>query len=257
MTGNSGPIAIIGIGCRFPGGANNPEKLWEILSEGQETGSEVPEDRFNWKSFHHPDPERTGTTNHRGGHFLDSDISTFDGKFFGISAQECEAMDPQHRIQLEVTYEAFENAGLPLESLRGSDTAVYVATFGKDYAGMQYRDLETISKYHLTGTGSAMASNQISYLLDLRGPSVTIDTGCSGSIVAIHQACQSLKTEESTIAVAGGVSLIITPDLMVPMSMTGFVHYFGSLILFQRRGRDEIQLTQSKRTKQGWEMLLL
>lgn len=220
------PIAIIGIGCRFPGGANSPEKLWSLLSEGRETWSEVPEDRFDWKSFHHPDQEKAGAHNHRGGHFLDSDIATFDGKFFGIPPQECEAIDPQYRLQLEVTYEALENAGLPLEKLRGSNTAVYVATFGNDYAGIQNRDLETISKYHLTGTGSAMASNQISYLLDLRGPSITLDTGCSGSIVAIHQACQALRSREAKVAVAGGVSLILTPDLMVPMSMIGFVHCF-------------------------------
>ncbi|ESZ91056.1 hypothetical protein SBOR_8550 [Sclerotinia borealis F-4128] len=230
------PIAIIGIGCRFPGGANNPDRLWELLSEGRETWSEVPEDRFNWKSFHHPDPEKAGIHNHRGGHFIDSDIATFDGKFFGTPPQECEAIDPQYRLQLEVTYEALENAGLPLEDLRGSDTAVYVATFGNDYAGMQNRDLETISKYHLTGTGSAMASNQISYLLNLRGPSVTLDTGCSGSIVAIHQACQSLRTGEAKIAVAGGVSLIITPDFMVPMSMIGVLNKDGKCYSFDSRG---------------------
>ncbi|KAJ8061328.1 hypothetical protein OCU04_010391 [Sclerotinia nivalis] len=236
MASNPAPIAIVGIGCRFPGGASSPEKLWEVLSEGQETWSEVPEDRFNWKSFHHPDPENGGTHNHRGGHFLDSDIATFDGKFFGISPQECEAIDPQYRLQLEVTYEALENAGLSLENLRGSDTAVYVATFGNDYAGIQYRDLDTVSKYHLTGTGSTMASNQISYLLDLRGPSITLDTGCSGSIVAIHQACQSLRTGEAKIAVAGGVSLIITPDLMIPMSMIGVLNKDGKCYSFDSRG---------------------
>ncbi|KAF7860820.1 hypothetical protein EAF04_008338 [Stromatinia cepivora] len=236
MASNPAPIAIVGIGCRFPGGASSPEKLWELLSEGQETWSEVPEDRFNWKSFHHPDPENGGTHNHRGGHFLDSDIATFDGKFFGISPQECEAIDPQYRLQLEVTYEALENAGLSLENLRGSDTAVYVATFGNDYAGIQYRDLDTVSKYHLIGTGSAMASNQISYLLDLRGPSITLDTGCSGSIVAIHQACQSLRTGEAKIAVAGGVSLIITPDLMIPMSMIGVLNKDGKCYSFDSRG---------------------
>lgn len=225
MAGKLEPIAVVGIGCRFPGGTSSPEKLWEILSKGTNTWSEVPEERFNWESFHHPDPEKAGTHNHRGGHFLNEDIAAFDGKFFGISSQECEAIDPQYRLQLEVTYEAFENAGLPLADLRGSETAVYVATFGNDYAGIQQRDLETISRYHMIGTGSAMASNQISYQFDLRGPSVTIDTGCSGSMVAIHQACQSLRTGEAKIAVAGGVGLIITPDMMVPMSMFGFVPF--------------------------------
>lgn len=220
------PIAVIGIGCRFPGGANSPEKLWEVLSEGRDTWSSVPEERFNWKSFHHPDGEAPGALNHLGGHFIDGDIAKFDGKFFGLPPQECEAIDPQFRFQLEVTYEALENAGLRLEDLRGSDTAVYVATFGQDYAHMQDRDLETISKYYMTGTGLAMASNRISYLLDLRGPSVTLDTGCSGSMVAIHQACQSLRTGEAKIAVAGGVSLIITPDMMDGMSKIGYVPLF-------------------------------
>ncbi|CAG8959400.1 hypothetical protein HYFRA_00001298 [Hymenoscyphus fraxineus] len=215
------PIAVIGIGCRFPGGANSPEKFWEILSKGRDTWSNVPEERFSWKSFHHPDGEAPGALNHLGGHFIDGEIAHFDGKFFGLPPQECEAIDPQFRFQLEVTCEALENAGLRLEDLRGSDTAVYVATFGQDYAHMQDRDLETISKYYMTGTGLAMASNRISYLLDLRGPSMTLDTGCSGSMVAIHQACQSLRTGETKIAVAGGVSLIITPDMMVPMSMIG------------------------------------
>jgi acyl transferase domain-containing protein len=225
MASNSGAIAIIGVGCRFPGGANSPERLWKILSQGRNTWSEVPEERFNWRSFYHADPQKAGMHNHRGGHFLDDNIAAFDGRFFGITPQECEAIDPQYRIQLEVTYEAFENAGIPLKNLRGSDTAVYVATFGNDYTGIQYKDLDNISKYHLTGTGSAMASNQISYFFDLRGPSITLDTGCSGSMVAIHQACQSLRTGESRMAVAGGVSLIITPDMMVPMSMFGFVTF--------------------------------
>jgi acyl transferase domain-containing protein len=229
------PIAVIGIGCRFPGGADSPEKLWEILAKGRDTWSNVPEARFNWRSFHHPNNEAPGALNHLGGHFVEGDISRFDGKFFGLPPQECEAIDPQFRFQLEVTYEALENAGLRWEDLRGSDTAVYVATFGQDYAHMQDRDLETISKYYMTGTGLAMASNRISYLLDLRGPSVTLDTGCSGSMVAIHQACQSLRTGESKIAVAGGVSLIITPDMMVPMSMIGYVFPFDTyLVLCQK-----------------------
>ncbi|TVY93276.1 Highly reducing polyketide synthase [Lachnellula willkommii] len=236
MAGIPRPIAVIGIGCRFPGGANSPEKLWEVLCEGRDTWSEVPEGRFKWKSFHHPDPEAPGAHNHRGGHFLDEDIAAFDGRFFGIPPQECEALDPQFRIQLEVTYEAIENAGLHLEHLRGSETAVYVATFGQDYAGMQDRDLDTISKYYMTGRGLAMASNRISYAFDLRGPSVTLDTGCSGSMVAIHQACQSLRVGEAKIALAGGVSLIITPDLMVPMSSIGVLNKDGKSYSFDSRG---------------------
>lgn len=122
----------------------------------------VPKEKYYWKSFHHPDLKAPGAHNHRGGHFLKEDIAAFDGKFFGIPPQECEAIDPQFRLQLEVTYEALENTGLHLEDVRGSDTAVYVATFGQDYAGMQDRDLDTSSEYYMTGRGLAMASNRIS-----------------------------------------------------------------------------------------------
>jgi len=218
------PIAVIGLGCRFPGGANNEEQLWEMLCEGRDAWSDVPDSRFNWTSFHHPDPEAKGALNSRGGHFLDQDIASFDASFFGISAFECEAIDPQHRIQLEVAYEALENAGIPIETVKGSQTAVYVAAFSQDYATMQSKDMEDFPTYHLTGTGNAIIANRISYLFDLKGPSVTVDTGCSGSMVAIHLACQSLRMGECGMALAGGTNLILNPDLMSAMSLLQFVH---------------------------------
>ena len=219
MSGTLEPIAIIGVGCRFPGGANSPNELWELLSEGRCAWSDVPRDRFNWKSFHHPDPEIQGSHNHRGGHFLDYDISAFDAGFFGLTSTESEAIDPQQRMLLEITYEALENAGVPIEMLQGSETAVQVAIFSQDYASMQLKDMDDIPKYHMTGTGNAVASNRISYIFDLKGPSVTIDTGCSGSMVAIHQACQSLRLKECGMALAGGMNLLLSPDIMVPMSL--------------------------------------
>jgi acyl transferase domain-containing protein len=212
------PIAIIGIGCRFPGGANDPQKLWQMLSEGRDAWTEVPEDRFNWKSFYHPYPEAQGMHNHRGGHFIDQNLAAFDSAFFEIPVSESEAIDPQHRIQLETCYEACENAGIPIDDLRGSNTAVYVATFSHDYAVMQFKDLDNMSHYHSVGVGTAIASNRLSYTFDLKGPSVTIDTGCSGSLVAIHQACQSLRTGECDLALAGGSNLILNPDAMIPLS---------------------------------------
>ena len=212
------PIAVIGIGCRFPGGVSSPGTLWQLLCEGRDAWSEVPESRFNWTSFHHPDPEAPGSLNQRGGYFLSQDIAAFDAGFFGIPPFECEAIDPQHRIQLEVAYEALENAGLPIEAVKGSESAVYVAAFSQDYASIQNKDLEDFPTYHLTGTGNAIVSNRISYVFDFKGPSVTLDTGCSGSMVAIHHACQSLRLGECGMALAGGTNLILSPDFMGSMS---------------------------------------
>jgi acyl transferase domain-containing protein len=216
------PIAVVGIGCRLPGGANTPDRLWKMLAEGRDSWTDS-EDRFKWKSFWHPDAESQGTYNHRGGHLLDQDIAAFDNGFFDIPGFECEAIDPQQRIQAEVAYEALENAGIPMERVRGTNTAVYVAIFSQDYAQMQWKDLDDIPKYCMTGIGPAIIANRISYLFDLKGPSVSVDTGCSGGLVAIHQACQSLRTGETSMALAGGVNLLLSPDIMIPMSLMQLV----------------------------------
>ena len=212
------PIAIIGIGCRFPGDATNPEKLWTLLVEGRNCWTEVPADRFNDSAFNNPNADAPGSHNHRGGHFLTQDIATFEADFFRISATEAQAMDPQQRILLETTYEAFESCGSSLDSVRGSKTAVYVAIFSRDYDRNIYKDTDDIPRYHTTGTGEAILANRISYVFDLKGPSMTLDTGCSGSLVALHQACQSLRTREVDTAVAGGVNLILSPDQMIGMT---------------------------------------
>ena len=205
--------------CRFPGGANDPEKLWSMLSEGRDAWSEVPLDRFNWKSFYHPNQDMNGTLNHRGGHFLDRDVSLFDPSFFGISSTEAQAMDPQQRLQLETAYEAFENAGIPIKHVQGSNTSVYVSIFSRDYDRMMFKDVNDIAKYHMIGTGEAILSNRVSHVFDLKGPSMTIDTGYSGSMVALHYACQSLRTGESSLALVGGSNLILSPDQMMPMTL--------------------------------------
>lgn len=217
------PIAIIGIGCRYPGDATNPDDFWRILSEGQCTWSDVPSERYNWKAFYDEDPERSGTTNHRGGHFLKQDIAAFDARFFGISAADAVAIDPQQRIQLETTYEALESAGIPIENIRGSRTGVYIATFNHDYESIIYRELSELPKYAMTGTGQALAANRISYIFDLQGPSFSLDTGCSGSLVALHQACQSLRSGESEMAIVGGTNLTLSPEVLSPMSNVQFV----------------------------------
>ncbi|MCJ1404087.1 hypothetical protein MMC11_007312 [Xylographa trunciseda] len=233
---NPAPIAIIGIGCRFPRDITNTEELWDLLAEGRNCWSNVPATRYNEKAFYHPDPDASGATNHRGGHFLAQDIAAFDASFFNISPTEAEAMDPQQRILLETSYEAFESGGLPMEGLRGTNTAVYIAMFTRDYDRNISKDPSDIPKYHTTGSGEAIISNRISHAFDLNGPSMTLDTGCSGSIVAVHQACQSLRTRESNLALAGGVNLILNPDHMIGMSNLHMLSDQGKSFSFDSRG---------------------
>ncbi len=216
-------IAVVGMSCRFPAGANSPEKFWTMLSEGKSAWTKVPSSRFNEEAFYHPSPDMNGATNHQGGHFIDQDLSGFDAGFFGISPSEAHAMDPQQRLQLETAYEALENAGITLHQVRGSKTAVYVAIFSRDYDRMMYKDTGNIAQYHMTGSGDAIISNRISYAFDLKAASMTIDTGCSGGLVALHQACQSLRLKESDSALVGGTNLILSPDAMVPMSLLQYV----------------------------------
>lgn len=212
------PIAIVGLGCRFPGGADTPEKLWDLVYEGQQCWQDVPSSRYNWKAFHHHDPDTKGTHNSRGGFFLDQDLAEFDARFFGIPGAEAAAMDPQQRLLLEVSYEAFENAGMPLESLRGSRTGVYVALVSRDYDRQIYKDPYLIPKHHLTGCGDATACGRISYVFDLKGPCMSLDTGCSGGMVALHLACQALRLGESDAAIVGGTNLLLGPDMTIAMS---------------------------------------
>ncbi|KAJ5735701.1 uncharacterized protein N7483_000826 [Penicillium malachiteum] len=230
------PIAVIGVGCRLPGAVKDPESFWTLLTEGRTTWKDVPDARFRWESFHHPSRESLAAYNHRGGHFIEEDITAFDAKFFGISALEAEAIDPQQRLALEVAYEALENAGLPMKKVAGSDTAVYMATFTHDYENLMYKDTTLMPHYGMTGVGSAIISNRISYFFDLHGPSVTIDTGCSGSLVALHNACQSLQLEETGMALVGGTNLILSPDTMIPMHKLHFLNAEGRCFTFDEQG---------------------
>ncbi|RDW95260.1 hypothetical protein BP5796_01023 [Coleophoma crateriformis] len=229
------PIAIIGMGCRFAGEATGPDKLWEMISAGADAWSEIPASRFNQDAFFHPNGAREGSTNVRGAHFLKEDISLFDAPFFNITLEEAKAMDPQLRLQLECTYEALENAGLKLDSIANSDTSVYSGIFARDYHESLFRDIETLPRYFNTGNGAAMFSNRISYFFDLKGPSMTVDTGCSTSIVALHLACQSLKSGESKMSIIGGNNLMLNPDMITAMSSFGFVSPDGRSYAFDHR----------------------
>ncbi|KAK9419086.1 hypothetical protein SUNI508_01063 [Seiridium unicorne] len=217
MDKGDGRIAIVGMACRLPGGADSPESLWSMLAEGRDGHKEVPEDRWNWKSFHKKNPATKDATNFSHGYFLDQDVSAFDARFFNISGVDAAAIDPQQRFLLEVTYEALENAGLPIESLRGSDTSVHIGMFARDYDRMGYKDMSHADLAHITGAGEAILSNRVSYVLDLKGSSNTLDTGCSGGLVALHQACQTLRAGEATVALAGASQLLLSPDQSVAM----------------------------------------
>ncbi|KAI9035669.1 ketoacyl-synt-domain-containing protein [Aspergillus affinis] len=219
------PIAIVGMACRLPGDATNTSKLWDLLSEGRNTWSHLPESRFQEKAFFHPDSKKNGAFHTQGGHFLEEDISRFDAPFFNISPAEAKAMDPQLRLLLESAYEAFENSGMTLNQLRGTDTGAYVAMYSRDYEKILMRDPEDLPFYLLTGNGEAMYANRLSYFFDLHGPSFTLDTGCSGSLVAIHQACQSIRDGESSQAIVGAPNLILDPASMIGPS---FLQFYAS-----------------------------
>ncbi|KIL88674.1 polyketide synthase [Fusarium avenaceum] len=234
MTQTESRIAIIGMACRLPGGADSPESLWSLLAEGRDGRREVPKDRWDWKSFYNKNPDTRDATNFSHAYFLDEDVSAFDARFFNIPGTDAASMDPQQRLLLEVTYEALENAGLPIEDMRGSDTSVHMAMFARDYDRMGYRDLSQVSMSHIIGAGEAILANRLSYVLDLKGSSNTLDTGCSGGLVALHQACQTLRADESTIALAGASQLLLTPDQSLVMSQ--LTNKDGRSYTFDERG---------------------
>ncbi|KAL3484692.1 hypothetical protein BJX62DRAFT_243695 [Aspergillus germanicus] len=230
------PIAIVGLSCRLPGGADTPDRLWDIISRKQQCWSPIPPSRYNEAAFHHPDPDAKSTHNARGGFFLDQDVAAFDAPFFGIPAAEAVAMDPQQRLLLEVTYEALENAGLTIDTIRGTQTGVYVALVSRDYDRQIYKDPSAIPKHHLTGCGDATACGRISYVFDLRGPCMSLDTGCSGGMVALHLACQALRSGECDSAIVGGTNLLLGPDMTIAMSALHMINDNGRCYPFDSRG---------------------
>lgn len=215
-TVDTGTIAIIGLGCRFPG-ANNSEEFWQMLRNGVDGISEVPNTRWNADAYYDPTPATPGKMNTRWGGFL-NDIDQFEPSFFSISPREADAMDPQQRLLLEVAWETLEYAGQATQKLAGSQTGVFIGISSDDYSRLQYKDPRQIDAYAGTGNAHSIAANRLSYALDLRGPSVALDTACSSSLLAIHQACQSLRNEECKLALAGGVNIILTPELTITFS---------------------------------------
>lgn len=211
-------MAIIGIGCRFPGDINSPASFWNALIQEQDCITEVPPDRWNWRAFYDPQRKKPGTLYTKRGGFLKG-IDQFDPEFFGISPREAAFMDPQQRLLLEVTWEAFEDAGTLPEDYRGKEVGVFTGLFMHDYEnlGVAATEYGMQGPHSVTGLSTTIAANRVSYCFDFTGPSMVIDTACSSSLVAVHLACQSIAAGECSLAVAGGVNAILKPEMSMSL----------------------------------------
>ncbi|MFG6107741.1 SDR family NAD(P)-dependent oxidoreductase [Leptothoe sp. EHU-05/26/07-4] len=210
------PIAIVGMACRFPAGIDTPDDFWQLLQTGGDTRSQIPSERWNLDNHYDPDPDIPGKMYTRFGHFLTA-VDQFDPGFFGISPREATAMDPQHRLLLEVSWEALERAGHPVDRLSEAPVGVFIGNDGQDYPRLLARHLEhhpdsPLSTYLGTGVALSSAPGRIAYAFGFTGPAMAIDTACSSSLVAVHQACNSLRQGECSVALAGGIKLHLTPD---------------------------------------------
>ncbi|GET43761.1 polyketide synthase [Microseira wollei NIES-4236] len=221
------PIAIIGMGCRFPGGADNPEAFWQLLRNGVDAIAEVPSDRWNLDAYYDSNPDALGKMYTRHGGFVDP-LREFDPLFFGISPREAVSLDPQQRWLLETSWEALENAGVAPDQLAGSQTGVFVGICSNDYfQRLLTREATEIDAYLATGTSHSVASGRLSYILGLQGPSLSVDTACSSSLVAVHLACSSLRNKECNLALVGGVNHLISPELSINFSKAGMLSANG------------------------------
>lgn len=226
-TGNESSIAIVGLSCRFPGDASSPSKFWELLKNAQ-NGFSQSTDRYNAEAFYHPKSgSRQNVIPTKGGYFLKQDPYVFDAAFFNITAAEAMALDPRQRIAMEVAYEALENAGMPLQRVAGTQTACFMGSSMSDYRDSVVGDFQHFPKYHILGVSDEMISNRISHFLDIHGPSATVQTACSSSLVATHIACQSLRSGESDMAIAGGVGLTIGTHGTMHLNNLGFLNPAG------------------------------
>ncbi|MGS0897374.1 MupA/Atu3671 family FMN-dependent luciferase-like monooxygenase, partial [Burkholderia stagnalis] len=224
---DAGPIAVIGIGCRFPG-ASGPEAFWQMIDAGHDGIREIPAARLAARTFDLK-PDHLAPT--RWGGFLD-EVDRFDAPFFGISPLEAQRMDPQQRLLLETAWHAFEDAGIAPASVAGTQTGVFVGISTHDYDGFQAQDGDGLNVYAATGSAASIAANRLSYFLDANGPSLAIDTACSSSLVAVHHACASLRQGESVLALAGGVNLILSSDSGRPFAQGGMLSPNGSCRAF-------------------------
>ena len=231
------PIAIVGMGCRFPGGADDADGFWALLRNGVDAVREVPRDRWDVDAYYDPRPDVPGKAYGRWGAFLDG-VDGFDPQFFGIAPREAAGIDPQQRLLLEVTWEALEKAGIAPDRLSGSSTGVFVGICSIDYAALQLQtaDLARIDAYSLSGTAHSIAAGRLAYVLGLQGPAMAVDTACSSSLVAVHLACQSLRSEDCRMAIAGGVHVTLSPLNSVVFSRLRMLAADGRCKTFDAKG---------------------
>ena len=231
------PIAIVGIGCRFPGGVKDPESFWNLLCNGIDAIRDMPANRWDIRRFYDPNPRKPGKMYIKQAGYLTEDYEYFDPMFFGISPREAECLDPQQRLLLEVAWEAIEDAGFDLNHLRGAGVGVFMGGFCLDSMATQFdsQNRHLINSSTSTSTAMALLANRISYVFDFRGPSVAMDTACSSSLVACHFACQSLWNGESSIAMVGGVNIMMRPEFPIVMSKGQFLSKQGRCKTFDEQ----------------------
>ncbi|MEN6368043.1 MAG: amino acid adenylation domain-containing protein [Thermoguttaceae bacterium] len=225
------PIAVVGMACRFPGQADNPEAYWRLLCAGVDAVGEVPPDRWDVDAFYDPDPAAPGKMCTRWGGFL-KNIDRFDNHFFGISDREASRIDPQHRILLELTWEALEDAGLPPADLRGQKIGVFVGIAQSEYGLMLSSDLDQTDAHVAAGTSLCLAANRLSFVFGLHGPSLSLDTACSSSLVAMHLACQSIRSGDCDAALVGGANMLLSPIGTINLTKAGFCATDGRVHAF-------------------------
>ena len=230
-------IAIVGMACRFPGGANTPDAYWQQLCQGIDAISDIPPQRWEVEAYYDADVETPGKMYTRYGGFID-DVDQFDPLFFGISPREAHGMDPQQRLLLEVSYLALENAGLAPSALRGSRTGVFVGVCFDDYAQRSVRsgDVTRIDAHSSLGNTRSLAAGRVSYVFGFQGPTMQLDTSCSSSLLAVHLACQSLRSGEATLALAGGVNLMLAPEPTIAFCKLKALAADGRCKAFDARG---------------------
>jgi len=230
-------IAIVGVACRFPGGAESPDEFYDMLVQGRDAWSTIPSTRFKGEAFKHPNRDRPGSLVTDGGYFLKRDITKWDAPFFATSATEATAIDPQQRILLELAYESLESAGIPIEEISDTEAACFVGGFTHDYKNIVSRDLAATPQYGITGCAQSLLSNRLSWYFNLRGASVSVDTACSSSLAALHLACETIRsnTNKTRVALVGGTNLILDPDDPTQLNQMGFLSPDGRCFAFDSR----------------------
>lgn len=234
------PLALVGIGCRLPGGVRDVESFWAMLVDGRSGITEVPDDRWNSSRYYHPDPAVPGRMSTKWGGFVDQ-LKSFDAAFWGISPREANRMDPQQRWLLETAWEALEDAGIPPRKLRGTNTGVFLGISSTDYASQQLHDHTNIDVHTNTGGSASIAANRVSYQFDFKGPSVAVDTACSSALVALSLACRAIWSGECEAALAGGVNALITPLSSIGFSKATMLSPCGECFAFDKRANGYVR----------------